>query len=108
MFQQAELKDVDMSEVSPTKLDTDQNEKENGRPIATGGLRRVFNQRQKSRVNKPSRLRHKSGNDDEESDLSTEENDEVAPMTRNTSNHYTLNMPAPAPPPSETPYVLLG
>lgn len=29
-------------------------------------------------------------------------------VTRNTSNHYTLNMPGPAPAKTDTPYVLLG
>ena len=29
-------------------------------------------------------------------------------VTRNTSNHYTLNMPGPAPVKTDTPYILLG
>ena len=39
---------------------------------------------------------------------SEEEGGALTPITQNTSNHYTLNLPAPAPPKSDTPYVLLG
>lgn len=106
-FQKEEPKDIDMSEMSPAKTECDQNEKENGRPMALGALRRVYNQRQKSRLTR-SRLRQKSYDEDDASDFSNEENDGITPITQNTSNHYTLNMPAPAPPPSEAPYLLLG
>lgn len=107
-FQQDEPKDIDMLETSPAKADPGQNEKENGRPMALGALRRVYNQRQKSRINKSSRLRQSSNGEDDGSDSSNHESDEMMPITQTTSNHYTLNMPAPAPLPSETPYVLLG
>ncbi|KAF9451759.1 hypothetical protein P691DRAFT_698517 [Macrolepiota fuliginosa MF-IS2] len=107
-FPQEEPRDIDMSESSPAKTDSDQNEKQNGRPVALGALRRVYNQRQKSRYDQSSRLRPKSDGEDEESDFSHDENDEIGPITQNMSNHYTLNMPAPTSPKPETPYVLLG
>lgn len=93
-----------MSEISPEKQE--ELDAENGRPIAMGGLRRVYNQRQKSR-------RHhtpfKSKKDSSYADSDSEGDDgESGPLTQNTSHHFTLNMPAPAPPPSDTPYILLG
>lgn len=105
-FQHEEPKDIDMSETSPAKTLVEQNENENERPMALGALRRVYNRRQKSRISK-SRLRQRSNSEDEGPDLS-EDDDEIAPLTQNTSNHYTLNMPAPAASSSEAPYVLLG
>jgi hypothetical protein len=105
-FQREELKDIDMSETSPAKPEAEQTENEKGRPMALGALRRVYNRRQKSRINK-SLPRQRSSSEDEGPDFS-EDDDGLAPVTQNTANHYTLNMPAPAASPSEVPYVLLG
>jgi hypothetical protein len=97
---------VDMSELSPPKSEA--SEKENGRIVATGALRRVFNSRQKARTKSQHvvSLRDDLGyGSDEEIDSDTEH---VGPVTQNTSNHYTLNMPANPAPGADTPQVLLG
>ncbi|KAK7059225.1 hypothetical protein VNI00_001852 [Paramarasmius palmivorus] len=105
-----ELRDVDMSEVSPPKPTDDINispEKvEHGsRVVATGGLRRVYQARQKAKHSRLAIARNReNGSDGEDYDS----DDDGAIIPHNTSNHYTLNMPSPAPPPSDTPYVLLG
>ena len=77
--------------------------------MATGGLRRIYNQRRKRQENRPVVTRNRRAEDEDEaaSDESEEEGT-VTPLTQNTSNHYTLNMPAPAPPQSDLPYILLG
>ncbi|KAK0506440.1 Di-sulfide bridge nucleocytoplasmic transport domain-containing protein [Armillaria luteobubalina] len=100
-----EVRDVDMSEVSPPKPEEPKSER--GRPIATGGLRRVFRARQKVNGRQLSKT---DGHDEEDDDLdSDEENDrDVTPINQNTSNHYTLNLPSPPAPQSDTPYILLG
>jgi hypothetical protein len=84
----------------------EEGEKENGRAVATGGLRRVYKLRQKARVQSCSRrndedLEHTSEDDSEDDRI-------TRPLTQNTSNHYTLNMPSAPAPPSDAPYVLLG
>lgn len=99
-----ELQDVDMSELSPAK--PEDNEKENGRTIATGGMRRVFNSRRRTHVK--SRSKREDGEDVSENDSEEDEGGHVGPLTQNTSNHYTLNMPSTPPSPSDAPYVLLG
>jgi len=85
---------------------------DNGRPVATGGMRRVYNQRRKRQENRLVVARNrKAGDEDEVASRSGSESEEegtVTPLTQNTSNHYTLNMPAPAPPQSDLPYILLG
>jgi len=99
-----ELRDVDMSDLSPPK--TEEGEKENSRAVATGGLRRVFKLRQKARA-----VSHSGRNDEDLGQTSEDdsEDDRIArPLTQNTSNHYTLNMPSAPVPQSDTPYVLLG
>ena len=78
-------------------------ENANGRPVATGGLRRVYRQRIRR-----ARSTHRSRADDEESEGESDEEGAMTPVTQNTSNHYTLNMPAHPAPQSDTPYVLLG
>ncbi|KAJ3562876.1 hypothetical protein NP233_g9302 [Leucocoprinus birnbaumii] len=100
--------DIDMLDSSPNKVDPESDEKETGRPIALGALRRVYHRRHGSRAPKSSRRHQKSPNEDLESGSDSETDDQVAPITQRTSNHYTVNMPPPAPAPSETPYVLLG
>ncbi|KAF9560198.1 hypothetical protein CPC08DRAFT_636885 [Agrocybe pediades] len=107
-----EIKDVDMSEASPRKNEetgegsSPVKEKEtDSRPVATGGLRRVFRQRAKRGVSRGRREKEEEPGTD-----SGEETDDDTPkaLSRTTSNHYTLNMPAHPAPPSDTPYVLLG
>lgn len=95
-----ELRDVDMSELSPPK--PDESEKENGRAVATGAMRRVFNSRRKARA----KMRdHADGSNDEDSE---DDRDNARPLSQTTSTHYTLNMPSASASPSDTPYVLLG
>ncbi|KAF9242358.1 Di-sulfide bridge nucleocytoplasmic transport domain-containing protein [Melanogaster broomeanus] len=98
-----ELRDVDMSDVSPPK--PEDSERDSGRAVATGALRRVYNSRQRTRAKSRPRnedLEHSSEDDIED------EGGLGRPLTRNTSTHYTLNMPSAPAPRSETPYVLLG
>ncbi|KIJ21347.1 hypothetical protein PAXINDRAFT_104352 [Paxillus involutus ATCC 200175] len=98
-----ELRDVDMSDLSPPK--PEENEREHSRAVATGALRRVYNSRQKARTQSRWRneeLEHAS-EDDNEDDMGL-----ARPLTHTTSHHYTLNMPSAPTPLSETPYVLLG
>jgi len=119
-----------MSEASPpARLQQSQEHEGNGkargddaegddeRVIATGGLKRVFKSRQKARER--SRLavvvrrgRSRANFSDDEgsgSDVDGQEDEEeYQAVVRNMSNHYTLNVPAPAPPKSDTPYILLG
>ncbi|KAL1738633.1 hypothetical protein HDZ31DRAFT_16584, partial [Schizophyllum fasciatum] len=99
-FSQPEVHDVDMAEASPPKP-------EDTRPVAAGALRRVFKARQKSRDRRAARI-----NDEDDADDSDDQ-DEGGKETRlsragPTSNHFTLNMPSPAAPQSDVPYVLLG
>ncbi|KAF8807174.1 hypothetical protein BYT27DRAFT_7189257 [Phlegmacium glaucopus] len=113
---QADVKDIDMADLSPFKNGEcpsepikHENDADNGRPVATGGMRRVYNQRRKRQENRLVVARgRKAGDEDERSDSESEGEGTVTPLTQNTSNHYTLNMPAPAPPQSDLPYILLG
>ncbi|KAF8168350.1 Di-sulfide bridge nucleocytoplasmic transport domain-containing protein [Crassisporium funariophilum] len=114
---QNDIKDVDMTEVSPfrneeKRLQEEQqeNEPENERPVATGGMRRVYNKRTKRQESRIVARTRRSDHDDDAGSSCSESDEEgsAKPLTRTTSNHYTLNMPAPAPPQSDLPYVLLG
>ncbi|KII86452.1 hypothetical protein PLICRDRAFT_44048 [Plicaturopsis crispa FD-325 SS-3] len=96
---QEELKDVDMSELTPPKPEQ---KEEGGRTMALGAMRRVFKSRQKRRGG--SRL----ARDVEDSASESEGDDEAGPLTHNTSNHYTLNLPSIPAPQSDLPYILLG
>ena len=81
------------------------------RAIALGGLKRVYNSRQKARSKSKLAIvtMRKGVEDHDSSDDSDEEIvRDVTPITQNTSNHYTLNLPGPAPTRSDLPYVLLG
>jgi hypothetical protein len=89
-----------MSEASPGKAEET---KQAGRPIALGGLKRIYNQRQSAKVRM--RQRHEA-HSDEESDNDEDTGSNSA--TRNTSNHYTLNLSAPPVSQRDTPYLLLG
>ena len=107
-----EMRDIDMVDASPPQpstRDQDENDDREGsaRKIATGGLVRVFKSRQKQRAK--SRLATTQAQvEDEESEAESEQEGIVTPITQNTSNHYTLNIPGPVAPRSDTPYVLLG
>jgi len=104
-----------MSEASPRKNDDTMSgdtspvkEKEaDSRPVASGALRRVFKQREKR---SRSRRRRVNNEDEQAGSSDGEDSEEEGPkaLSRTTSNHYTLNMPAHPAPPSDTPYVLLG
>lgn len=89
-----EIKDVDMADASPGK--TEEN-KEAGRPMALGGLKRIYNQRHKAKLR---RMQRQENHSDDDIDEDT--------TTHNTSNHYTLNLPAPLASQPDTPYILLG
>lgn len=105
---QDELNDVDMSEVSPDKVDD--KKPDNGRVVALGGMRRIYNMRQKSRDGRMGRRQIEEGEHDDvdDSDSDDETDRAMSALTQNTSNHYTLNIPAPPPPQSDLPYILLG
>ncbi|KAF8350288.1 Di-sulfide bridge nucleocytoplasmic transport domain-containing protein [Amanita rubescens] len=94
-----EIKDVDMSEASPGKAEET---KQTGRPLALGGLKRIYNQRQSAKVRR--KQRHEAHSDESDNDEDTGSNS----ATRNTSNHYTLNLSAPPVSQGDTPYLLLG
>ncbi|KAG5646894.1 hypothetical protein DXG03_001970 [Asterophora parasitica] len=104
-----EPNDVDMSEASPHKGDEAQSPKQggegSGRAVAVGGLRRVYNARKKTRSFQMARRRETDEREDEDVFDSDEED---AALVQNTSNHYTLNMPAAPPTQSDLPYILLG
>lgn len=95
-----------MSEASPNKGE-EQAKPDTGRAMAVGGLRRVYNARKKTQGLKSSRLRRMRDMDSEDEDVS-DSGEETEPIVQNTSNHYTLNMPAAPSPQSDLPYVLLG
>ncbi|KAG7090705.1 hypothetical protein E1B28_009799 [Marasmius oreades] len=112
--QQSEIRDVDMTEASPPKPEDPSPEKEKSesglRMVATGALRRVYRARQKARgADKQAlalRRNWESGSGSEvEEDI---EDESGGRAVHKTSNHYTLNLPSPTPPRSDTPYVLLG
>lgn len=110
-FPQPDLRDVDMPDASPPRPPSPEKEGEEDRAIALGGLKRVFKSRQKARSkSKLTLVTTRKGQDDQDdSDESDDESERgVTPITQNTSNHYTLNLPGPAPAQSDLPYVLLG
>nr|GAT50353.1 nuclear membrane protein [Mycena chlorophos] len=107
-FPQFEVKDVDMREASPPKPTQDDGD----RKFATGAMRRVLRSRMQAKSSKSKALVPVAADGD---DATSEEDssDEAEPQRQlqragSTSNHYTLNMAAPAPPPSDMPYILLG
>ncbi|KAF8887710.1 Di-sulfide bridge nucleocytoplasmic transport domain-containing protein [Infundibulicybe gibba] len=104
---QVEINDVDMFELSPPKPDES---KEGDRPVAFGAMRRVFKSRQKSRDMRIAVSRNKHTTEDQDGHESFDDDDDelAAALTQNTSNHYTLNIPAPPAPQSDIPYILLG
>jgi hypothetical protein len=100
-----ELKDIDMTELSPPK--PEENNVEGGRTVATGALRRVFKSREKARSKTRLGLRLNAEGDGSGSE-SDGHDDHAKLHTQNTSNHYTLNLPSAPAPQSDTPYILLG
>lgn len=88
-------------------ITTKEKELDNIRPVATGGLRRVFKQRTK-RLYSRRRPREHETDEGLSSGAESEDDGAVTPVTQNTSNHYTLNIPANPAPQSDLPYILLG
>ncbi len=116
-FPPSELRDIDMSEPSPPRPNTqlqihqaEISDEINDRAIAAGGMRRVFRSRQKLRERSKLAVGRATVEDEEDCDAELESDEEgrLTPITQNTSNHYTLNLPGPVAPRSDTPYVLLG
>jgi len=105
---QEESKDVDMGESIPPKVDADSDEKDNERQIAPGALKRVYGQRRGRQISKSSWSCQKLADTDQSSDSGSDMDAHITPITQNTANHYTLNMPVPPAVTSETPYILLG
>lgn len=104
-----EVQDVDMSEISPApKLEP--SEEDLSRAVSLGGMRRVFRSRHERAKSKGRARVEEDVSEDGESESDTDRrvtrSKSVGPQTM--SNHYTLNMPSPAPPKSELPYVLSG
>jgi hypothetical protein len=92
-----------MSDLSPPI--SEENDAESGRSVATGALRRVFKSREKARNR--NRLGSRLSSEEDSGSESDGQGHRVTPHTRNTSNHYTLNLPS-ASAHSDTPYILLG
>jgi len=108
---QEESRDVDMEEsisLISLKIDADSDAKENERQTAPGALKRVQGQRRRRHMSKSSRSCQKLADTDQGSDSGSDMDDHITPITQNTANHYTLNMPVPPTVTSETPYILLG
>lgn len=95
-----------MTDQSPPKQD---GESEGRRAVAAGGLKRVYNRRHMSRDSRLAVIRKGNENGEGDSEEGSDDDDAlIAPLTQNTSNHYTLNIPSPPVPQSDLPYVLLG
>lgn len=103
-----------MSELSPPKRGAspakDVSATEGERAVALGAVRRVYRSRQRARERSQLRRGRSRGSYDGGSDSSDDSDEEgrTTPMTQNLSNHYTLNLPGPAAPSSDLPYILLG
>ena len=112
-----EVDDVDMTEAGPFRdedskakgeeIITKENDLDSTRPVATGGLRRVFKQRTQ-RLHSRRKPREHESDEGSSSGIESEEDGPAEPITQNTSNHYTLNMAANPVPQSDLPYILLG
>ncbi|KAJ7480064.1 Di-sulfide bridge nucleocytoplasmic transport domain-containing protein [Mycena galericulata] len=103
-----ELRDIDMREASPPKPEAAGVSPEGSRKVATGGMRRILKSRMKSAMSTSTLPERR-----DEGDPFSDSEDEAEPAgqlarTTSTSNHYTVNMPAPAAPQSDLPYILLG
>lgn len=83
------------------------------RRMSNAAVKRVERSRRRTKGrNWTARRRARTAGDGESDESDEEEDDEdgraLAPVKQSTSNHYTLNMPGPAVPASDTPYILLG
>jgi hypothetical protein len=107
-FPQEEIRDVDMAEPSPPKLQ--ETRADGRRAMALGAVRRVFRSRQKVR----SRVHAHGNEEDSETSLASDDGSDderlssLRPRVGKLSHHYTLNMPSPPQPKADTPYILLG
>ena len=116
-------RDKDVRDVQDALGDEDEENEENVSPerrlISNAALRRIARRRKQDGGSRrmKSRLRDlvRVGGHEEDEGSSDEEgyDGDGSPrksraLTQNTSNHYTLNMPGPAPARNETPYILLG
>jgi hypothetical protein len=83
---------------------------EGSRKVATGGMRRILKSRMKSALSMSTLPEARGDEKDPYSDSEEEEGESAGRLTRttSTSNHYTLNIPSPAAPQSDLPYILLG
>ena len=98
-----------MSEVSPAgKSPEKDQEGEDGRTMAVGALRRVFNKRRGRDRSRTGRRRARVDDGDESNGEESGDENQQAPLTQKTTNHYTLNMTGPQAPPSDLPFRLLG
>ncbi|KAJ7785666.1 Di-sulfide bridge nucleocytoplasmic transport domain-containing protein [Mycena metata] len=106
-----ELRDIDMREASPPKPEAGAPSPppEGSRKVATGGMRRILKSRMKSALSM-STVPEARGDEQQRDPYSDSDDEGESPgaLTRTTSNHYTLNMPSPAAPQSDLPYILLG
>ncbi|EJD04486.1 uncharacterized protein FOMMEDRAFT_19705 [Fomitiporia mediterranea MF3/22] len=92
------------------------NESPERRLISNAAVRRIARKRKDGRArSRSNRIRKgsRATDADEEDDSVDEEDEDGSPrkgraLTRNTSNHYTLNLPGPPPVKTDTPYILLG
>lgn len=120
-FPQPDIRDVDMAEPSPPRpppVEQSSRRSEDGpseenkeRAIAVGGLKRVFRSRQRAKgKSKQAAGRTRVETEDEEDSEAESEGESRAALVhrKQTSNHYTLNLPPPTAPRSDAPYVLLG
>ncbi|KAH8992067.1 Di-sulfide bridge nucleocytoplasmic transport domain-containing protein [Lactarius akahatsu] len=107
-FPQEEIRDVDMAEPSPPKpQDTGTDGR---RTMALGAVRRVYRSRQKAR----NRAHGYANEEDSEASLASDDGSDDErlssrrPRVQKLSHHYTLNVPSPVQPKTDTPYILLG
>ncbi|KAG1753618.1 Di-sulfide bridge nucleocytoplasmic transport domain-containing protein [Suillus paluster] len=101
-----EPRNVDTSEPDPPN--TEASERESGRIVATGALRRIFNLRQRARTKSHQAVPLRNDAVYGRKEGSDTGAAHVGPVTHNTTNNYIVNMgSAPAPQP-DRPQVLLG
>ena len=95
---------MDMTDISPER------KVDHRRAVAPGAMRRVYNSRHKFRDTRAVRKQVEGGemDDSDPSDADDEVAKPLRPLTHNTSNHYTLNLPATTSHQSDLPYILLG
>lgn len=99
---QEDLRDIDMADASPSPPKPEQ-----GRNGKTG-KKRIYKPKHKLNPSSLSMVLSRGEDDEDQSGESGEEDEGQARTSQNTSHHYTLNMPSPPAPKSDTPYILLG